>query len=506
MTIFSTTNIRTYAGPGNGFTYDKPVFSEDGSDLVVTTENPDGVLTVQTLSGAGDQDYTISGTYDPAKFRYPNGVTVTLNENLPAGWRIAIVNDPERIQESDYVNGGPLDAERLETDLDRQVILDQSLATLGERALRQPVTDPDALNPLPTATLRADRFLAFDNTGQPTPKTVQDLGGVVLSDSNPEDLGTAGPGTSSEVSRSDHVHKLPTSTDLGLGTAAEEDVGTDPGDVVQLDGSARLPAVDGSQLTNLPVAAGLGNRIINGDFRINQRGYASAAALSAGAYGHDRWKAGASGGDYSFTQLSSSTEITIASGKSLIQVIEAANVEGGTYVLSWEGTAEARAGVDSDTPSGSYAASPLVINGQTAGTVMSVEFNEGTLGKVQLEPGETVSDFEARPIGIEIALCQRYFRRFGYGMFGAYINFSAHFISSIVFQAPMRVAPTLSLNSTTAAGVRDDGSATSATGSSIVVSNINASGLRVTTSGWSGGHDTRTGVLLTSMFDANAEL
>ena len=40
-----------------------------------------------------------------------------------------------------------------------------------------------------------------------------------------------------------------------LGTAAAEDVGTAAGNVVQLDGSARLPAVDGSQLTNLPSGA-----------------------------------------------------------------------------------------------------------------------------------------------------------------------------------------------------------------------------------------------------------
>ena len=37
-----------------------------------------------------------------------------------------------------------------------------------------------------------------------------------------------------------------------LGTAAALDVGTSASNVVQLDGSARLPAVDGSQLTNLP--------------------------------------------------------------------------------------------------------------------------------------------------------------------------------------------------------------------------------------------------------------
>ena len=40
-----------------------------------------------------------------------------------------------------------------------------------------------------------------------------------------------------------------------LGTAAALDVGTSASNVVQLDGSARLPAVDGSQLTNLPSGA-----------------------------------------------------------------------------------------------------------------------------------------------------------------------------------------------------------------------------------------------------------
>ena len=40
-------------------------------------------------------------------------------------------------------------------------------------------------------------------------------------------------------------------TTLGLGTAATQTVGTSANNVVQLDGSARLPAVDGSQLTNI---------------------------------------------------------------------------------------------------------------------------------------------------------------------------------------------------------------------------------------------------------------
>ena len=43
-------------------------------------------------------------------------------------------------------------------------------------------------------------------------------------------------------------------TSLGLGSAAVLTAGTSANNAVQLDGSARLPAVDGSQLTNLPAA------------------------------------------------------------------------------------------------------------------------------------------------------------------------------------------------------------------------------------------------------------
>lgn len=43
---------------------------------------------------------------------------------------------------------------------------------------------------------------------------------------------------------------------LALGTAATQDTGTGANNVVQLDGSSRLPAVDGSLLTNLPGGGG----------------------------------------------------------------------------------------------------------------------------------------------------------------------------------------------------------------------------------------------------------
>lgn len=50
----------------------------------------------------------------------------------------------------------------------------------------------------------------------------------------------------------DDVDAAAQRTTLGLGTSATLNVGTAANQVVQLDGSAKLPAVDGSQLTNLP--------------------------------------------------------------------------------------------------------------------------------------------------------------------------------------------------------------------------------------------------------------
>lgn len=94
-------------------------------------------------------------------------------------------------------------------------------------------------------------------------------------------------------------------------------------------------------------AIGTKNAIINGNFGINQRGVSGTVSLAAGAYGHDRWKAGASGCTYTFVTSQNVTTITITAG-TLQQVIEGLNLQSGTYLLSWTGTAQGR--VDS----GSY--------------------------------------------------------------------------------------------------------------------------------------------------------
>jgi hypothetical protein len=188
------------------------------------------------------------------------------------------------------------------------------------------------------------------------------------------------------------------------------------------------------------------NIIINGDFRINQRAYVTGTAKAAGVYTHDRWKAGAGGATYTFAQLASSTTITITAG-TLIQAVEDKNVEGGTYVLSWTGTAQARAGVNSGAPSGSYSVSPLIIAGQTAGTIMSIEFNTGTLGKVKLELGSVPTPFVMTRYANEFTECQRYYETGGVLLDCAVNPTTTVRQVWITYVVQKRVAPTLSTSS-----------------------------------------------------------
>jgi len=192
--------------------------------------------------------------------------------------------------------------------------------------------------------------------------------------------------------------------------------------------------------------AGFRNRVIDGNFAINQRGQVSGTALAAAAYGHDRWKAGASGCTYTFAAATPDTLLTVTAG-TLTQVIEAANVEGGTYTLSWTGTATAR--VYQGTAAGSYVASPLVVTGLSAGANTTIEFSLGTLGKVQFEPGPVATPFERRSISIELMLCQRYYVALlspnVYLYFYSYNIATATPVLAYLLPVQMRAAPTLTI-------------------------------------------------------------
>ena len=180
--------------------------------------------------------------------------------------------------------------------------------------------------------------------------------------------------------------------------------------------------------------AGFRNRIINGNLAVNQRVVSGAVTLAAGAYGHDRFKAGVGGCTYTFAASANGMMLTITAG-TLLQIIEGANLEGGAMKLSWFGTATGRV----DT--GAYGASG-VVGTAVAGTNQSVEFGTGTLARVQYELGGIATVFEQRPI--ELILCQRYLTTFTLSNMQMYAQSSGNYnIGYSWFPVQMRASPTI---------------------------------------------------------------
>jgi hypothetical protein len=227
------------------------------------------------------------------------------------------------------------------------------------------------------------------------------------------------------------------------------------------------------------------NAIINGNFGINQRGVSGTVTLAAGAYGHDRWKAGASGCTYTFATTNNVTTLTISAG-SLIQVIEGINLFTGTYVLSWAGTAQGKIGAGSFGNSG-------ITGSVTGGTNLNIEFGTGTVSLVKFEAGTVATPFEHRSYGQELALCQRYFQTLppspfrtagvASGGVGQWIQFSG---------GKMRAAPTL----------LSKGISYTVNASSLSFNNTNTYGFAAE---WSSGNASVHSVLLFG-YDASSEL
>jgi hypothetical protein len=184
-------------------------------------------------------------------------------------------------------------------------------------------------------------------------------------------------------------------------------------------------------------AFGFRNRIINGNFGINQRGYVSAAAVGTNLYGHDRWKMAASADTYTFATSLNVTTITIPAGKVLRQVIEGLNLQSGTHTLSWVGTAQGKIGA------GAYGASGIT-GVAVGGTNLTIEFGPGTVSKVQLEEGSIATPFENRHYGQELSLCQRYYEYMTSIVLGGYgLAAQAMTLPPVVFKVEKRATPTV---------------------------------------------------------------
>ena len=78
---------------------------------------------------------------------------------------------------------------------------------------------------------------------------------VAVADSGASEFTVTGSPITSSGTISLAVNSIANTKITGLGTASTQNVGTSANNVVQLDGTAKLPAVDGSQLTNIDAAS-----------------------------------------------------------------------------------------------------------------------------------------------------------------------------------------------------------------------------------------------------------
>ena len=148
-------------------------------------------------------------------------------------------------------------------------------------------------------------------------------------------------------------------------------------------------------------STGFRNKLINAQGLINQRRYVSGTNFITGdRYTLDRWKIVQINQALTFEIIKNVTTFTAPAG-GIEQVIEGNNMESGYYVLNWNGNATARVN------------DIVRVKGVKfwlgGGRVCTVRFSNGTFALPQLQKTATIHEFEFRPFGIELDLCQRYY-------------------------------------------------------------------------------------------------
>jgi hypothetical protein len=231
--------------------------------------------------------------------------------------------------------------------------------------------------------------------------------------------------------------------------------------------------------------AGRKNLLI-GNFFVNQRGVSGAVVLSAGDYGHDRFKAGSSGCTYTFATTNGVTTATIASG-SLVQVVESINIAPGGYILSHVGTSQVQINGGGFGNSGAVTAT---LDGSANATI---EYSTGTLSLPQLERGTVATSFDRRKFGDELAMCFRYTIVFQSSTVEKIVGSGWRRASNtleFLFPVPveLRVSPSVT-TSGLVFSAKYDGNSTDVTGA-LSVGGASASGVRVngTVTGLSGNY------------------
>jgi hypothetical protein len=214
-------------------------------------------------------------------------------------------------------------------------------------------------------------------------------------------------------------------------------------------------------------AAGLrdsANLLINPECRINQRVF-GGGVLAAGAYGYDRWKAGAGG-----CTLTRTADGKLTLDGVLLQVVEAPELAGQTVTVSLEDpsgdVAVDVAGATGTIGAGSGRRSVTLSlpAGAVGDVIVTLGASAASFARPMLNKGAAPAPFERLPLSVELAMCRRYFAKTfaeavapaghaGYG--GSLVTHAivANAIAAVRWQfpAPMRAVPSVTLYNPAAA-------------------------------------------------------
>jgi hypothetical protein len=163
MTISSTTRIAgPYIGAGTTatFPFTFKVFSASDIEVVQVVVST-GAQTTLTLT----TDYTVA--LNGNQNTNPGGSITLVAGNLATGTNLVITSNVLNLQPTDLTNQGGFYPEVINDSLDRATIQIQQLNDTAQNAVHAPVTDGALAMTLPSAGIRANKFLAFGATGLP---------------------------------------------------------------------------------------------------------------------------------------------------------------------------------------------------------------------------------------------------------------------------------------------------------------------------------------------------
>ena len=274
-----------FTGSGTAGTFDLTTAGkallDDASASAQRTTLGLGTIATQDANNVSVSGGSITGLGDPSVSS--EAATKNYVDQAVAGLRTRVIAEAATTANidltADLQNGDTLDGVTLVTG-DRVLVKDQTDATANGlyivvasgTASRDPQFDTIAElsgqmivvnqgtvndNKIFLCTTDSDATIGVSNITYTviTPANVGTVTSVGVADSGSSEFTVANSPITSSGTITLAVNSIANTKITGLGTSSTLNVGTSANNVVQLDGSAKLPAVDGSQLTNIDAAS-----------------------------------------------------------------------------------------------------------------------------------------------------------------------------------------------------------------------------------------------------------